>query len=371
LRHGSTSAQKTGGLLAVAGLALAGIMVWLGRRDRDWAPAEADEESENGMGRRPLIVASATILALTAILMLFVGPHTRGFHFRSSADAPAGMEHALHARFANGIELIGYTLAQPTVSQGGTAEVRLYWRALEPQTEDVRPFLHLDSATGDTTWANQTKLHAGDKPSSGWPAGFYVVDDYRLAIPADTPAVVANLTAGLLRAGGRDERVPLADGADLATLGPLRVRERQPLSANALPGHDRTYRLGPAVRLVGSSAVITGAPPFLDLTLYWQATGPVSADYTAFVHVLDGAGAKIAQGDGPPLGGGYPSGAWEPGQIIADRRRIALPSGVDPASVRVAVGLYTPADGVRASVVDPQGVRQADDRILLAPISGQ
>jgi hypothetical protein len=113
--------------------------------------------------------------------------------------------------------------------------------------------------------------------------------------------------------------------------------------------------------------VITGTPPLLDLTLYWQATSPVPTDYTAFVHVLDAAGAKIAQGDGPPLDGWYPSSVWEPGQIVADRRQIALPAGTDPAGVRIAVGLYTPADGIRAPVVDAQGAPQADDRILLSP----
>jgi hypothetical protein len=368
LRHGTTPVERMGGLLGLLGLALAGVMIWLGRRDPQWAPDEAETKLGAGTGPRPALVAATILLALTAILLLLVGPTTRWFRLRSSAEAPAGMEHPLHARFANGIELIGYDLAQPSVSQGGTAAVRLYWRAARPQAEDMRPFLHLDSATGDVTWANQTKLHAGDKPSSDWPAGFYVVDDYRLEIPADTPAVVANLTAGLLDARG--ERVLLEDGRDIIPLGPLRVREQKPIAASSLPGSDRIYRLGPAVRLAGSSAVITGTPPILDLTLYWQATAPVPADYTAFVHVLDAAGEKVAQADGPPLNGWYPSSAWAQGQIVADHRQIALPAGVDPASMQVAVGLYTPADGVRAPVVDEQGARQADDRILVAPMRG-
>jgi hypothetical protein len=371
LRHGATPVQQAGGVLALLGLALAGAMIWLGRREAERAPAEAEEPPGGSQGGRAWLAPAATILAVTAVLLLFVGPYTRWFRLRSTAEAPAGMAQPVHARFANGIELIGYTLSQPAVRQGGIADVRLFWRALQPQAENVRPFLHLDSATGDTTWANQTKLHAGDKPSSGWPAGFYVVDDYRLAIPPDAPPVVGTLTAGLLHGGQNSERVPLADGRDLVVLGPLRVRERQPLAAGALPGRDQTYRLGPAVRLTGSSATITGTPPLLELTLYWQATGQVPVDYTAFVHVLDAAGEKVAQEDGPPLNGWYPSSAWEQGQIIADRRQIALPAGIDPAGVRVAVGLYTPADGIRAPVVDAQGVRQPEDRILLTPIPGQ
>jgi hypothetical protein len=371
VRLAATPSQTAGGVLALAGLILAGVLLWLGRRDPEQPSAEQDEESDPGLGRGAWVAAAATSLAVTAMLLLFVGPRTRWFRLHSSAEAPADMETPLHARFANGIELIGYSVAQPTVRQGDTAEVRLYWRALQPQTENVRPFLHLDSISGDVTWANQTKLHAGDKPSSGWPAGFYVVDDYRLEIPGNTPAVVGNLTAGLLRDGDQGERVPLADGQDVAVLGPLRVRDRKPLTASSLPGSDQVYRLGPAVRLAGSSALITGTSPVLDLTLYWEALEPVPADYTAFIHVLDAGGAMVAQGDGPPLHGWYPSSAWEPGQIIADHRQIPLPERIDPADLRVAVGLYTPADGARAPVFDAKGVRQGQDRILLRPSLGK
>jgi hypothetical protein len=370
VRLAATPSQTAGGVLALAGLILAGVLVWLGRRDRPQAPP-ADAESDHGTGRGAWLAAAVTILAVTAVLLLFVGPRTRWFRLHSSADAPADMETPLHARFANGIELIGYTLGLPAVRQGDAVEVRLYWRALQPQTENVRPFLHLDSISGDATWANQTKLHAGDKPSSGWPAGFYVVDDYRLEIPEDTPAVVGNLTAGLLSDGDQGERVSLADGQDVAVLAPLRVQDRRPLKASSLPGSERVYRLGPAVRLAGSSGAITGTPPVLDLTLYWEAMEPVPADYTAFIHVLDAGGAMVAQGDGPPLHGWYPSSAWEPGQIIADHRQILLPEGIDAANLRVAVGLYTPADGVRAPVIDAQGMRQGEDRILLRPSLGQ
>jgi hypothetical protein len=366
LRNGATPSQLAGGVLALVGLAFAGILVWRGPRDPEPEPAPTSDAPNGRTERTALLTAAGTILAMTAVLLLFVVPYTRWFRLRSSAEAPAEMEQPLHARFSNGIELIGYTLTRPAVLQGDAVEVRLFWRALKPQSEDVRPFLHLDSVTGDMTWANQTKLHAGDKPSSGWPSGFYVVDDYRLSIPADAPAVVGNLTVGLLDAAG--DRIPLASGGDLAVLGPLRVRDRQPLSADTLPGRDQSYQLGPAVRLVGSSAAITGTPPFLDLTLYWQAVAPVPVDYTTFVHVLDAAGAKVAQADGPPLDGRYPSTAWQPGQIIADRRQIALPGGVDTAGVRVAIGLYTLADGARAPVVSAGGERQVEDRILLTPV---
>ncbi len=94
----------------------------------------------------------------------------------------------------------------------------------------------------------------------------------------------------------------------------------------------------------------------------------MAADYTVFVHVLDVTERRVAQGDGPPLQGWYPTSAWASGQVIADRRRIVLPPDTPPQDLRVAVGLYSPTDGVRLPVYDQAGARQAEDRVLLSVI---
>jgi hypothetical protein len=82
---------------------------------------------------------------------------------------------------------------------------------------------------------------------------------------------------------------------------------------------------------------------------------------------LDGRGGRVAQGDGPPVNGRYPSSAWLPGQIVVDNHRIPLPAGINPADLRVAVGLYVPGDGARLQVTDARRVREPDDQIVLAP----
>jgi hypothetical protein len=157
-------------------------------------------------------------------------------------------------------------------------------------------------------------------------------------------------------------------------IGRLHVRERRPLQVGQLPGHAATYRLGDAVQLVGHAVTIrqpaAGAragQPMLEATLYWQARAALSADYTVFVHVLDDAGTVIAQEDGPPVRGLYPTSAWRPGQIIADDRRIPLPAGRGLDRLRGAVGLYTLADGARLAATDAAGRRLPQDQIVLKP----
>ncbi len=363
---GPTPARIAGDLLAVIGLVTITGMSWASLRRRAGSSPRPNGRTD---GRRALVALGA-VLALTATVTLLVGPRTRWFRARSSVEAPSGMQRSLHTRFANGIELIGYDLPEESGLQGGTLGVRLYWQALEPQHSNVRPFLHLDAITRDETWANQTKTHPGDKPSTSWPPGFYVVDEYRLALPADMPPVVALLRAGLL--DERGELVPLVEGGDQATLGTAHVRERRPLDISSLPGSARPYRLGDLVQLVGYSMAVAGpssadasAGLVLDVTLYWQAEDRPPTDYTVFVHVLDSRGERIAQGDGPPSGGRYPSSQWTPGQIVKDARRVSLPKDTNPADLLVVVGLYTPTDGARLIASDARGARLPDDQIPL------
>ena len=88
----------------------------------------------------------------------------------------------------------------------------------------------------------------------------------------------------------------------------------------------------------------------LTLTLAWQAVEPVVEDYTVFVHVLDGDGAKLAQRDARPCDGECPTNTWQPGQVIMDRYQLDLAQEAG-APAQLAVGLYLLESGDRASVV--------------------
>ncbi len=94
----------------------------------------------------------------------------------------------------------------------------------------------------------------------------------------------------------------------------------------------------------------TEITPTLTLTLTWQAVEPVAGDYTVFVHLLAG-GEKIAQRDTRPCDGLCPTNGWQPGEIMADRYRLDLPSDAPPGPYRLAVGLYLLETGDRAAVV--------------------
>lgn len=364
ISFGDTAPRTAGWWLALGGLAGAAWMLRRGWRERNEAAPPREAQAMGGSGGRAMLAVAATIVLLGGVKACLVEPHTRWFRRLSPVEAPATMQHPLHTRFANGMELIGYDQLTETVRQGGELAVRLYWRAVTAQKVAVHPFVHLDAPAGDTTWANETKVHSGDKPVTGWPGDFYVIDEYRIAIPSDTPPILATLRAGLIDEQG--ELVPLESGADVATLGPVRVTEQRPRSIAALPGHEQPYRLGTDIELVGYSVDAGQDPSELIVTLYWRADKPIAADYTVFLHVPDPSRQVIAQADTPPMAGRYATSAWAPGQVIEDTHRVLLPGGVSPASLRVAVGLYNPADGSRLPVLDARGARQAEDQVLLS-----
>jgi hypothetical protein len=94
----------------------------------------------------------------------------------------------------------------------------------------------------------------------------------------------------------------------------------------------------------------------LHLVLYWQAVAPVAESYTVFTHLVDESGALVAQQDNLPVTGLAPTDTWQPGAIIRDPYRLALPAAAAGGPYEVRVGMYR--DDERQTVVLPDGTEQ-------------
>jgi hypothetical protein len=85
----------------------------------------------------------------------------------------------------------------------------------------------------------------------------------------------------------------------------------------------------------------------IEVTLLWRVLDPPAEvrqrDFTAFNHVVDANGERVAQVDGLAL----LSRDWWPGDVLVQRYRIAAPN---PGTYNWRVGLYSRADGGRAQV---------------------
>ncbi len=308
---------------------------------------------------RSLIVPSLVILSLVILslvilsflLALWVGTGILpAFYAPPPRYADAGAVHPRHplqAHFGESIRFLGYDLnARP---EERFLDVTLYWQATTPITEDYIMALQLVSPVpGDNTlrWTYDSWPGHGNYPTSAWQPGEIIRDRYRFRLPpADFPTQAWALQVVLYRpeSGGLPVRVDGASAGNRLILERLRLPGRTPVCPEA-------DRLAAEVRL-GESVALTHAGVAADgegarVTLCWQSLAPLAGDYHVFVHLYDAAGTLVAAGDGPPMGGAFPSSLWQPGDVILDIHY--LPALVEGG--RIAVGLYRLEDGVRLPV---------------------
>ena len=79
---------------------------------------------------------------------------------------------------------------------------------------------------------------------------------------------------------------------------------------------------------------------WVTVTCVWGATQRPSADYTVAVHLLAAGGERVAQHDGPPLGGNWPTTLWAPGQVVHDQHGLRLPDDLQEGAYGLAIALY-------------------------------
>src|SRR5690606_21965993 len=108
------------------------------------------------------------------------------------------------------------------------------------------------------------------------------------------------------------------------------------------------------LRLHGYTLDVMGST--VNLRLFWQADGPLPADYALFVHVADPATDQpVAQFDGYPA---VRTDEWTDGAKWVSQVEIALPDDLPPGEYAVNVGwaehesgARLPAEGVAGGLV--------------------
>jgi hypothetical protein len=133
----------------------------------------------------------------------------------------------------------------------------------------------------------------------------------------------------------RLDRIPLPSQPDMlieATLGDsleltgftLQIPESQPVTIKPNSAH---FNLSPPISQ-------------LRLTLFWRPLYRPTADYTTFVHLRNQEGATVAQYDGLPLNGTYPTSRWQSGETVIDPLTLPLPADLPPGHYTLWTGMY-------------------------------
>jgi len=204
----------------------------------------------------------------------------------------------------------------------------------------------------DSRWLGGTLY-----PSTFWRAGDTVAHTLMLDIPDWAPAPALYwVRTGLLDSSSRSINL-VGQENPYVVLGPWAVRRSMSVPDHATP---TDYRLGNIIELAAYD--IRSREQSLDIELYWSAVATPELDYTVFVHLVDSDGRLVAQHDGHPLNGVYPTSWWTSGEIVGDSH--TLPSPEDGDGV-LYVGMYDAQSGERLAVTDGGGHGQPNDMIRL------
>lgn len=253
-------------------------------------------------------------------------------------------------------------LAQETLDRdlrpGDALPVTLYWQAerapqkLYSAWVQFSPLDPTQRVTQDGGWLGGTLY-----PSNHWRAGDVIRETYTLHLPADMPAPALYW----VRLGVVDDtgtRVANEAHVDMISLGPWRVRASH---TPPLPAHQVDASLGEHITLCGYDVALTDP---VVVTLTWSTSGVPSQDYNVFVHLVDADGTLLAQHDGPPDQGRYPTHWWLPDDVIVDVHILPLTAPL-PEEVHLRVGMYDPATLIRLPIHDSHGARLPDDIVPL------
>jgi hypothetical protein len=255
---------------------------------------------------------------------------------------PAPLDRDRNVRLTGGLALVGHTLPPAEVEPGGTISLDAVWQATRSMTESYTSFLHLVDATGQGYAGDDHQAWDGLYPTTRWVEGEMVRMTYSLTLPADLPPGLYTLRAGWydpsltrLRTEAGTDSVPLAVVQVPSTQ--VQPPEMAPMEAAFASGVSLT-----GYQLDQSSGAVR-------VTLGWrlQPGQLLDSDYTVFLHLRDAAGETVAQGDGPPVGGQWPTSLWSPGVTIQDTHTITLPANLPAGTYHLVTGLYDRATGSR------------------------
>ncbi|MGD2178982.1 MAG: hypothetical protein PVG71_14305, partial [Anaerolineae bacterium] len=312
---------------------------------------------------------TAVMLALGfAGLVCFIAPAYARPPIYTASDAPVPLRRLDRIYLEDGrplAHLIGYELEQEAVEPGETARVKLYWEVLRETDVNYVLFAQLFGRQAAKVGQRDTYPGLGHYATSFWKAGQMIVDEIPLPVASDALAPSRlRLDAGLYERGGG--RLAAVDGAgnsiDTATIGWLKlVRAEQPSS----PGVFVDYRLGDAINLTGYDLKRELDRAYL--TLHWSCLAPMDRNYVVFVHLLTREGSLVAQADGPPVDGDYPTSFWSPGERITDQHVLTI-SDLPSGTYGLQAGMYLLETGQRLPVTDPAGERLVSDAIPLGEL---
>lgn len=310
------------------------------------------------------VMLTFAVSSLVGVLIPAYRPSPR----LSPAEAEVIVAHRLDWRLGNVARLVGYNVQPEVVAPGETLHVTLYWEPLVQPMRNYTVFIHLFGMGGERIGERDTYPGLGNDPTIYWRPGEIIVDTIPVPVSPEAEGPVAlEIEAGLysLETG---QRLSVTDPAGTVIEYPIIGRVKLAQTGHSpTPTYPQLVRFADGTALVGYDLLPCPPAPgeALTVTLHWEPTGPLQSDYTVFVHLVDAGGTIVAQGDGPPRDGCYPTSLWGTDERFSDAHIIPLPGDLPPGEYALLVGLYNPTDGARLPLAAGGDTIRLDESIRI------
>jgi hypothetical protein len=245
-------------------------------------------------------------------------------------------------------ELVSVTPHEETRHAGSMMIVDVCWRALAQSERPYSALIHVIGPENQLITNRRTYPGLGHYPTTIWQPGDVFCDTVRLLVWENVPETLVYKIEIAMLDIEESKRVPIFDAlgnpVEAAFADEILITAKDSKIPFTTPQEN-----GEAVQLVDYQLPkewhVGQDHPF---TLRWGVADNLNQDYQIFAHLRDPETDKnVAQADGPPLDGWYPTSWWPAGEIIVDNRTFPLSEDTPPGTYELYVGLYDLASGAR------------------------
>ena len=239
--------------------------------------------------------------------------------------ASACQEQAVDLQFGDALRLQRMALDTPTAQWGRHLGVSLAWQAQRDPDRYYAEYIHLVDEAGHR-WGQGDRWMVDEslRPTVDWRTSQMVADQIAVELVPGIPPGEYRLLLGVYdRVSGERLAVKGSGGQMLGErceIGRVRVLP-SPLKAtraDLLVPHPVEREVAPGLALLGWD-MAPAAPGFgqrATVSLYWQASGRMSEDYSARVRLLDEKGEAWAEGLAPIASTTYRTSLWPQGETL-------------------------------------------------------
>lgn len=273
-------------------------------------------------------------------------------------DSLPHIQYPLEANFEDKLLFLGYDLKGRLAAGGQFVRLNLYWEALPSSSpelggkeggleEDYGVSLRLLDGEG-CLWgqADRAPLN-GHYPTSQWPPGQIIKDEYELLIDPGTPPGWYRLQM-VVHNGGRDLAVVGENQNPQGTMleiGGLQVEKpASPPAVASLPMEHRQGMDFGGLQLLGYDLAEANYRPgeWVWVRPYWRARRKLTDDYTFYLRLVDEHKRLWAEKVIRPAGDGYPTNLWEEGEIVKGQHALRIPPDAPEGDYYVGIVLREP-----------------------------